>query len=590
MSIDQPALRASGPPPRLKDRYRLVAWLGKGGMGIVYRAHDELLNREVAVKFLASEWLGSNEIGDRFRREARAVARLSHPNIMMLYDLDQEASWHYLVLEYIPGQDLEARRLEQGGRLPASEAMPIVQAVLEALAYAHAQGVIHRDIKPQNIMLTPKGQVKVTDFGLALAQDDIRLTQEGTIIGSPFYLAPEMVSDGLADHRTDLYAVGAVLYELLTGRPPFTGNTPITVLSQVLTTPVLAPRVLEPDIPLTVEAAILKLLAKRPSDRYPSAEEALAALQPELVTQPGLFSQGALPGQMDKAPSELAPLEAALALRYAEDTAAAIESERRRLAQLLQSEVIEPLHLLLSQTHIYEQTLGANPTARMAVSVLSTLARQTLQQVRDLENNLHPTILERLGLEPALETLASQIRRSHGLQITLTGARLLERLPSQVELALFRATQAALERAVQQGHASEVTIHLERQHDRLLFHLIDNSLSMTPAPVDILRSVCQRLEQIGGAVKRGPAPEGGFQLQVTFALVSPIQLTSRELEVLQLLARGLSNKQIARALAVTPRTVNFHLDNIYSKLGVSSRTEAVIVAVRQGILALKGEN
>ena len=113
MSTDQPASRAGGPPPRLKDRYRLVAWLGKGGMGVVYRAHDELLNREVAVKFLASEWLGSNEISDRFRREARAVARLSHPDIMMLYDLDHEGSWHYLVLEYIPGQDLETRRLER---------------------------------------------------------------------------------------------------------------------------------------------------------------------------------------------------------------------------------------------------------------------------------------------------------------------------------------------------------------------------------------------------------------------------------------------------------------------------------------------
>jgi serine/threonine-protein kinase len=375
-------------------------------MGIVYRAFDELLNREVAVKFLAAESFGSGEISDRFRREARAVARLSHPNIMMLYDLDQETSWRYLVLEYIPGQDLEARRLERGGRLPAGEAVPIIQAVLEALAYAHAQGVIHRDIKPQNIMLTPKGQVKVTDFGLALAQDDIRLTQEGTIIGSPLYLAPEMASDGLADHRTDLYAVGAVLYELLTGRPPFTGNNPVTILSQLLTIPVLSPRLLEPDIPPALEAVILKLLAKNPTDRYPSAEEALAALQPEPVAQPGLFSQGGLPGQVDKTPSELAPLQAVLALRYAEDTAVAIESERRRLAQQLQSQVIEPLHLLLSQTHTYEQMLGTNPTARMAVSVLSTLARQTLQQARDLENNLHPTILERLGLEPALETLA----------------------------------------------------------------------------------------------------------------------------------------------------------------------------------------
>src|SRR5262245_34811337 len=118
MSTDQPAAGTSGPPPRLKDRYRLVSWLGKGGMGVVYQAYDELLNREVAIKFLAPEWLGSGEISSRFQREARAVARLSHPNIMILYDVAQEGIWHYLVLEYIQGQDLQARRLERGGKLP----------------------------------------------------------------------------------------------------------------------------------------------------------------------------------------------------------------------------------------------------------------------------------------------------------------------------------------------------------------------------------------------------------------------------------------------------------------------------------------
>jgi serine/threonine protein kinase/DNA-binding CsgD family transcriptional regulator len=584
MSIDQPAAGAGGPPPRLKDRYRLVAWLGKGGMGAVYQAHDEHLNRDVAIKFLAPEWLNSDETSNRFRREARVIARLSHPNIMMLYDVDQEGGWHYLVLEYIQGQDLQARRVERGGRLPAGEALPIIRAVLEALVYAHAQGVVHRDIKPQNIMLTSTGQVKVTDFGLALAHNDVRLTQEGTIVGSPLYLAPEMVSDGVADSRTDLYAVGAVLYELLTGRPPFTGNTSIAILTQILTTPVAPPAALEPGIPATLESAILKLLAKKPADRYASAEEALAALQPEPATRPGLS------GQRDTAPSELAPLEAVLASRYAEDTAAAIEAERRRLAQLLQSHVIESLNLLLSQANAYEQTLGANPTARMAVSVLNSLAQQTLQQARDLENNLRPTILETLGLEPALEALIGQVRRAYGLQINLAVARLPERLPPRLELALFRGTQAALERAIHQGHASEVTIRLERHHERLIFHLADNGLGRATQPADILGSVCQRLEQLGGVVKTGPVPEGGFELTVTFAFTSPVQLTSRELEVLQLLARGLSNKQIARAMSITPRTVNFHLDNIYSKLGVSSRTEAVIAAMRQGILDVREGN
>jgi len=584
MSLDQSATGGGGPPPRLKDRYRLVAWLAKGGMGVVYQAHDELLNREVAIKFLTLERFSSGEIGDRFRREARTVARLSHPNIMTLYDLDQERGWYYLVLEYIQGQDLQAYRLERGGQLPAGEVLPIIRGVLEALAYAHAQGVIHRDIKPQNIMLTPGNQVKVTDFGLALAEDDLRLTQEGTIIGSPFYLAPEMVSDGLADSRTDLYAVGAVLYELLTGRPPFSGNTPIAILSQILTAPVAPPRTLEPNIPTPLEAVILKLLAKKPADRYASAEEALAALQTESIFLPGLSGRG------ETESSEWVPLEAVLARRYAEDTAAAIEAERRRLAQLLQSNIIEPLHLLLAQANAYEQTLGANPTARMAVSVLNSLARQVIQQARDLENNLRPTILETLGLEPALEALIGQVKRTYGLQINLAVVRLPERLPPRIELTLFRATQAALERAIQQGHASEITIRLERQHERLIFHLADNGLGPATQAEDTLGSVCRRLEQLGGIVKTGLIPDGGFELMVTFAFTTPVQLTSRELEVLRLLAKGLSNKQIAKAMTVTARTINFHLDNIYSKLGVSSRTEAVIVAIRQGLLEDKSLN
>jgi signal transduction histidine kinase/DNA-binding CsgD family transcriptional regulator len=380
----------------------------------------------------------------------------------------------------------------------------------------------------------------------------------------------------LADSRTDLYAVGVVLYELLTGQPPFSGNTPIAILPQILAAPVTPPRTLEPTIPAALEAVILKLLAKKPADRYTSAEEVLAALQPELT------------GRAATAPSELTPLEAVLATRYAEDTVVAIEAERRRLARLLQSQVIEPLNLLLSQGNIYEQTLTANPTARLAASVLNSLARQALQQVRDLENNLHPTVLERLGLEPALETLAGQMRRAYGLQVNLAVARLPERLPPQLELVLFRTTQAALERAVHQGRASEVTIRLEWYHERLIFHLADNGLEGTPWSTDTLRSVCQRLEQLGGVVKQGSTPEGGFELGVTFVFTPPIPLTAREVEVLRLLARGLSNKQIARTLSITPRTVNFHLDNIYSKLGVSSRTEAVIAAMRQGILEVRG--
>jgi len=281
------------------------------------------------------------------------------------------------------------------------------------------------------------------------------------------------------------------------------------------------------------------------------------------------------------------PQRAADLLVYAalEDTAAAMEVERRRLAGMLQSNVIDPLNLLLSQANAYEQTLGANPTARMAVSVLSSLAGQVLQRVRDLEASLHPTILHTLGLEPALEALASQAMRVHGLQVVLSLERMPDRPPPQIELALFRAAQDALERVIRHAHASQVTIRLQRRQGRLLLSLSDNGTLTSGVKAgdrEGLRAARQRIEQLDGTFEAGVGPYGGLELQIGFAVEAPVELTSREMEVIQLLAEGLSNKEIARLLSISPRTVNFHLDNIYSKLGVNSRTEAAIYALRHG--------
>ena len=262
----------TGPPPRLKDRYRLVTWLGEGGMGAVYRAHDEILNRDVAIKFLPPKQMANVETRDRFLREARVVARLSHPNIMALYDADRERDWYYLILEYIAGRDLHLIAQERDQAFPVSEALAIIRNVLEALAYAHAQGVVHRDIKPENVMVTPEGQVKVTDFGLSIAQGETRLTHENVIVGTALYLAPEVAEGAPADSRSDLYAVGAVLYELLTGQPPFVGDNPMQVISQMLTKPITRPRLLNAIIPSDLEEVVIKLLAKDPAERYPSAK------------------------------------------------------------------------------------------------------------------------------------------------------------------------------------------------------------------------------------------------------------------------------------------------------------------------------
>ncbi|MBN1965240.1 MAG: serine/threonine protein kinase, partial [Anaerolineae bacterium] len=259
-----PSQDPDAPPARLKDRYRLVEPLGRGGQALVYRAHDEALDRDVAIKFLLGERVRSEEASARFLREARAVARLAHANIMTLYDMGREGTWHYLVLEHIPGKNLHALLVERGGPLPVAAALVITRGVLEALACAHAHDIIHRDVKPENVMVTPDGQVKVTDFGLALSRGDVRLTRDDTLVGTILYMAPEAFGGETVDQRADLYAAGAVLYELCVGRPPFTGDDPFAVVSQVLHAPVPPPRQSNPRISHAAEDFMLRLLAKRP--------------------------------------------------------------------------------------------------------------------------------------------------------------------------------------------------------------------------------------------------------------------------------------------------------------------------------------
>ncbi len=263
-----------------------------------------------------------------------------------------------------------------------------------------------------------------------------------------------------------------------------------------------------------------------------------------------------------------------------EDAAAAAEAERRRLADLLDSEVLSPLNLLLAQAAAYEQSFAGSPQARMAVSVLASLGRQAMQQALDLKNNLHPALLESLGLEPALEALAAQVTRAHGLRVTLLLERQRERLPLPLELALFRTVQDTLGRAVQVARASQAVIRLERRDMRLRLTLADNGV--VEADTTMLGASRSRIEQLGGQFEIRAGQQGNFELDIRFTLQPPVELTARELDVIRRLADGLTNKQIAHALDVSARTVNFHLDNIYSKLGVNSRTEAAVYALRQG--------
>ncbi|MFC1959871.1 hybrid sensor histidine kinase/response regulator transcription factor [Chloroflexota bacterium] len=265
-----------------------------------------------------------------------------------------------------------------------------------------------------------------------------------------------------------------------------------------------------------------------------------------------------------------------------EDAATAVEAERRRIAGLIASRVTTSVNLLVAQASAYEQALAGNAQAQMAAAVLASLARDVLQQIHDLEAALYPHTLEALGLAPALEVMAAQVMRRHGVRMVLQMADRQERLPSAWELALFRMVQMALDRAVYQASASYVTVHSQHDGDQLTLTLADNGREVVGT--DMLAPALRQLEQLGGQVALGISPVGHLDLSIVATFAPAVQLTLRELDVLRLLVEGLSNKAIGDALHLSPRTINFHLDNIYSKLGVHSRTEAAVLALRNGLV------
>lgn len=268
----------------LNGRYRLLEQLGQGGAGVIYKAEDEQLKRIVALKVLHADGGMAADKLERFRSEARSVARLNHPNIVTLYDYAEQEARPYLVMEYVPGQDLWALDNSYAPNLmPFSLSLSIIDGILAALEYSHAHQVIHRDLKPENVMITPEGLVKVMDFGLARVQGQSRLTQEGLVAGTASYLAPELALGEPGDHRADLYALGVMMYELVAGRLPFSGDDPLTVISQHIHAPVVPPQRFNPHISDDLQAIILKLMSKHASERYATADEVRQDLAPLLA-------------------------------------------------------------------------------------------------------------------------------------------------------------------------------------------------------------------------------------------------------------------------------------------------------------------
>ncbi len=262
----------------LGGRYVLRELLGSGGMAKAYLAHDEVLDRDIALKVLREQYAENDEFVERFRREARSAAALSHPNVVSIYDRGEfEDGTYYIAMEYLPGGTLKDRILERG-TLPSSTVVEVANQVAEALRAAHEKGVVHRDIKPQNVLVTENGAMKVADFGIARAAAATTISRTSVVLGTVTYMAPEQAMGEPASPRSDLYSLGVVLYEMLTGEVPFKAETPVAISMKHVNEPPRALRELNSEIPEGIEVLTMKLLSKAPQDRHQSADALLADL------------------------------------------------------------------------------------------------------------------------------------------------------------------------------------------------------------------------------------------------------------------------------------------------------------------------
>ncbi len=287
------------------NNYKIISFIGEGGMGSVYLAKHLQLNRTVAIKSLLPQFLGNNEIKARFKNEASTLAHLQHPNIVGLFDYIETDSGMYLIMEYVKGTPLDDLISKIIGPLPETKALPIIKGILDGFSYAHKQGVIHRDIKPANIIITENEEVKILDFGIVrlIGEGNQNLTKTGTQIGTVFYMSPEQVQGKKVDIRSDIYSLGITFYQMLTGLNPYKDlTTEYEIYTKIVKEDLTPPQEIYPGIPMYFAAVIKKAMEKDPKDRFQTCEEFLSAIHEKSVY---ISDQVLSKDHLTKKPSEI---------------------------------------------------------------------------------------------------------------------------------------------------------------------------------------------------------------------------------------------------------------------------------------------
>ena len=263
----------------LAGRYELIEKIGDGGMAIVYKAKDRLLKRFIAVKILKPEFVQDIKFVENFRKESHAAASLSHPNIVSIYDVGQEGNINYIVMELVSGKTLN-ELIQAEAPMDYRKAADITKQVASGLSAAHKKGIVHRDVKPHNILMTEDGIAKITDFGIAKAVTNTTIVDSGkdNVMGSVHYFSPEQAKGANVDEKSDIYSLGIVLYEMLTGKVPFDGDNPVTIALMQINEPVTPPSVFNHNVPPGLERIVMKAVEKQPKDRFASADEMIEAL------------------------------------------------------------------------------------------------------------------------------------------------------------------------------------------------------------------------------------------------------------------------------------------------------------------------